>query len=201
MLRREEARLAARADRTLLVSEAEAALFRARLPAATARGSRALGNGIDAALFDPGEPSRRIRRSTAAGPHLVFTGQMDYPPNIAAAALRAIERLMPAIRAVAPGRARSTSSAARRRRACARSTARRHARVGRGARRAAVPRRRRSRARPADDRARGAEQGARGDGDGAPGAADARGGDRDRRRIDGAHFAVADSDAALTAER
>lgn len=100
LLRGEEARLAARADRTLLVSHAEAALFVSRLPAASAASVAVLGNGIDAAAFDP----RRViphPALAAPGPHFVFTGQMDYKPNVDAA-LRAIERIMPAIRAVHP---------------------------------------------------------------------------------------------------
>ena len=51
LLRCEEARLAARADRTLLVSNAEAALFVSRLPAESAARVAVLGNGIDAAAF------------------------------------------------------------------------------------------------------------------------------------------------------
>jgi sugar transferase (PEP-CTERM/EpsH1 system associated) len=100
LLRREEARLAARADRTLLISEAEAKLFVSRLPTGTGASVAVLGNGIDAAAFDP----RRViphPALAAPGPHFVFTGQMDYKPNVDAA-LRAIERIMPAIRAVHP---------------------------------------------------------------------------------------------------
>lgn len=98
LLQREEARLAARAERTLLVSDAEAELFKSRLPAGSAANVTALGNGIDAAAFDP----RRVvphPALAAPGPHLVFTGQMDYKPNVDAA-LRAIDRIMPAIREV-----------------------------------------------------------------------------------------------------
>ena len=99
LLRREEARLAARAERTLLVSEAEAALLRSRIPP----GARieALGNGIDAAAFDPRAVTPQPALKATAGPHLVFTGQMDYSPN-AEAALRVIERILPAIRTVHP---------------------------------------------------------------------------------------------------
>lgn len=96
LLRREEARLAARADRTLLVSEKEAALLASRLPVGADARIAALGNGIDARAFDPAavEPHPTLG---GPGPHLLFTGQMDYPPNVEAA-LRAIERLMPRIR-------------------------------------------------------------------------------------------------------
>lgn len=101
LLRREEARLAAHADRTLLISDAEAALLVSRLPAGSDARVAVLGNGIDAAIFDP----RRVIPHPALAqpsPHFVFTGQMDYKPNVNAA-LRAIDRIMPAIRAVHPG--------------------------------------------------------------------------------------------------
>ena len=100
LLRAEEARLAARADRTLLVSNAEAALLVSRLPEGTAANVAVLGNGIDAATFDPTQvgPHGAL---TSPGPHFVFTGQMDYKPNVDAA-LRAIERIMPKIRAAHP---------------------------------------------------------------------------------------------------
>jgi sugar transferase (PEP-CTERM/EpsH1 system associated) len=88
----EEARLAALADATLLVSEVEADLLRSRLPKPA--NVLALGNGIDTGSFDPTgvEPA-----ALGEGPHLVFTGQMDYAPNVAAA-LRAIEFVLPAVR-------------------------------------------------------------------------------------------------------
>jgi glycosyltransferase involved in cell wall biosynthesis len=59
-----------------------------------------LGNGIDADRFDPRfvVPHAAL---TAPGPHFVFTGQMDYKPNVDAA-LRAIDAIMPEIRAVHP---------------------------------------------------------------------------------------------------
>jgi len=100
LLRAEEARLAARADHTLLVSHAEAALFAGRLPAGTAARVTVLGNGIDADRFDPSQVSRHAALATP-GPHFVFTGQMDYKPNVDAA-LRAIERIVPALRTLHP---------------------------------------------------------------------------------------------------
>lgn len=100
LLAREEARLAARADRTLVVSEAEAELFVRRLPPSCDARVAVLGNGIDAIRFDPaGSPP--FPALAAPGPHIVFTGQLDYPPNVDAA-LRSIERLMPLIRATYP---------------------------------------------------------------------------------------------------
>lgn len=99
LLRQEEARLAGRAERTLLVSEAEAQLLRGRV--AGARRIEALGNGIDAGAYDPVVVEPHPGLAVRPGPHLVFTGQMDYPPNVAAAR-RTIERLLPAIRAAFP---------------------------------------------------------------------------------------------------
>ncbi len=100
LLAREEARLAARADRTLLISEAEAELFASRLPAGSPANVAVLGNGIDARRFDPAGVAAHPELAEP-GPHIVFTGQMDYPPNVEAG-LRAVERLMPWIRAVHP---------------------------------------------------------------------------------------------------
>lgn len=100
LLAREEARLAARADRTLLISEAEAALFASRLPGGNEAEVTVLGNGIDARRFDPAAVEAHPAL-LEDGPHIVFTGQMDYRPNVDAA-LRAVDRLMPWIRAVHP---------------------------------------------------------------------------------------------------
>jgi sugar transferase (PEP-CTERM/EpsH1 system associated) len=97
LLRAEEERLAARADHTLLVSEAEAALLRSRLVEPGLARVSALGNGIDAEAFDPAKAEAEPELFREAGPHLVFTGQMDYAPNIAAAQ-RVIASILPAIR-------------------------------------------------------------------------------------------------------
>ena len=70
-----ERSVAARAETSLFVSEAEAGLFRARadLPGADIR---ALHNGVDLDFYRPGhEPVE------APHPLIVFTGQMDYAPN------------------------------------------------------------------------------------------------------------------------
>jgi polysaccharide biosynthesis protein PslH len=72
-----EAKLAARADASLFVSAAEAALFRDR---SDGDKIHALENGIDTMRFDPKGDFTPLPAS--AGPLLVFTGQMDYHPNI-----------------------------------------------------------------------------------------------------------------------
>lgn len=97
VLAREEERLAHRADVTLLISDNEANLFRSRLKNAAGTDIRAIRNGIDAHLFDPGTVQPHPVLSGAKGPHIVFTGQMDYQPNVAAAD-RVIRAILPAIR-------------------------------------------------------------------------------------------------------
>lgn len=97
----EEERLAHRANSTLLVSEAEAALFRSRLRDAQGLDVRALRNGIDTATFDPQAIAPQQALAVEPGPHIVFTGQMDYAPNVAAV-VRVVERLLPAIRQFHP---------------------------------------------------------------------------------------------------
>jgi polysaccharide biosynthesis protein PslH len=72
--------VARRADASLLVSEAEAALFRSRTGADNVI---ALGNGIDTAYYDPQAAFRKLH-PPFADPLIVFTGQMDYRPNIEA---------------------------------------------------------------------------------------------------------------------
>ncbi len=101
MLAQVEKQLAQRADCTLFVSEAEEALFRSRVTSHESCETGAVRNGIDTEFFDPSncEPHPDLARSS--GPNLVFTGQMDYAPNIGAA-LRVMDRLMPQIRAVRP---------------------------------------------------------------------------------------------------
>ncbi|MDE2404162.1 MAG: TIGR03087 family PEP-CTERM/XrtA system glycosyltransferase [Sphingomonadales bacterium] len=103
LLRDEEARLATRADVSLLVSHEEAALFAERLTPAERAGAdvRALLNGIDSVFFDPGLVNPEPRIEACGGPRLVFTGQMDYPPNDFAAQ-RAVERIMPLVRRSLP---------------------------------------------------------------------------------------------------
>lgn len=97
----EEARLAARAAVTLLVSPAEAELFRARLPAANRADVRALRNGIDSVGYDPALVEREPRLQDCAGPRLIFTGQMDYTPNVDAAR-RVLDHVLPLVRATRP---------------------------------------------------------------------------------------------------
>ena len=95
MLTAEEVRLARSADTTLLISEKEADILRAR-PGAGQADIRALGNGVDTAVFDPSDSDPHTAFSGEEF-QIVFTGQMDYPPNIAAVD-RFAHRILPMIR-------------------------------------------------------------------------------------------------------
>lgn len=77
-----EQSFAHRADCNLLVSEAEAAIFRAGGTLSADR-VKALSNGIDTIFYDPNaafEPPKKL----VHGQMIAFTGQMDYRPNIEA---------------------------------------------------------------------------------------------------------------------
>jgi len=81
-----EARIAQDFDWSTFVSNDEAALFQSLVPTASAK-IRAIPNGVDADYFDPAIP-----RDPPFAPHFahhrprfVFTGTMDYPPNVDAA--------------------------------------------------------------------------------------------------------------------
>jgi sugar transferase (PEP-CTERM/EpsH1 system associated) len=89
--------VAMRADLSLFVSDAEAELFRTRSGVTEAR---ALGNGIDTVFYDP-EAAFRSLHPHFADPLIVFTGQMDYRPNVEAVTIFATEA-MPIIRATNP---------------------------------------------------------------------------------------------------
>ena len=98
-----EREIAARADASLFVSEAEADLFRAQ------GGSGhidAIGNGIDARHFDPAIVAP-APGAAGQGPLVVFTGQMDYQPNIDAVRWFVADALprLPDIRFAIVGRA------------------------------------------------------------------------------------------------
>jgi sugar transferase (PEP-CTERM/EpsH1 system associated) len=101
LLSAEEERLGRRAGATILISEAEAALYRSRLTAPGKVNVKVIGNGIDAAFFDPAAVLPHPVVAGLPGPHFAFTGQMDYRPN-EQAALWVIEALMPKLRARFP---------------------------------------------------------------------------------------------------
>ena len=76
MLLAHDRRVAERADASLFVSEVEAAVFRDLTGAPRVH---AVENGIDTVHFDPAAAFERV---PLAGLAIVFTGQMDYAPNI-----------------------------------------------------------------------------------------------------------------------
>jgi sugar transferase (PEP-CTERM/EpsH1 system associated) len=90
-----ERRVARRVDASLFVSEAEAELFRKRSGAANVR---VVENGIDTDFFDP---AASFPRMDTTGKLIVFTGQMDYRPNVEAAIWFA-ETVLPHIRLIHP---------------------------------------------------------------------------------------------------
>ncbi|WP_033073688.1 TIGR03087 family PEP-CTERM/XrtA system glycosyltransferase [Sphingopyxis sp. MWB1] len=93
-----EAKVARAVDASLFVSEAEAALFRARSGLDAAK-VHAVENGIDTARFDPAQPLETVGQGE--GPLAIFTGQMDYRPNIDAVRWFAGD-ILPLIRARHP---------------------------------------------------------------------------------------------------
>ncbi len=93
-----ETRVAADFDATLLVSDDEAKLLRARVPAVRDR-IGAFENGVDADYFSP---ERTYPDPYPAGIRgIVFTGAMDYWPNVDAVSWFA-ERIFPAVREAVP---------------------------------------------------------------------------------------------------
>lgn len=103
LMRNEEARIATHAEVTLLISAEEAALFSNRLTPQERELSdvRVLRNGIDSGFFDSSASSTEERVEELSAPRLIFTGQMDYPPNVDAV-VRAANHIMPLIRARFP---------------------------------------------------------------------------------------------------
>lgn len=94
-----EARMAQDFDATLLVSNAEAALLQQRVPAAQHK-IGAFENGVDADYFSPARDYPNPYPADVQG--VVFTGAMDYWPNVDAVRWFA-ERIFPAVRAAVPG--------------------------------------------------------------------------------------------------
>ncbi|MEH3037360.1 MAG: TIGR03087 family PEP-CTERM/XrtA system glycosyltransferase [Sphingomonas adhaesiva] len=89
LLARWEREVTARVDASLFVSAAEAALV---------PGARVLENGIDARRFDPAAVFVPV---VGQGRLIVFTGQMDYRPNVEAVVAFARD-ILPQVRAVHP---------------------------------------------------------------------------------------------------
>lgn len=71
-----ERRIAERVDASLFVSQAEADVFRKANPGVTS--VHAVSNGVDVYAYDPDKVEPK---DLGAGPHVVFTGAMDYWAN------------------------------------------------------------------------------------------------------------------------
>ncbi len=93
-----ERRVAAQARRSFFATEKEAALFRSLAPEA-ANGVEGMDNGVDATFFSP-DADRASPFETGEAP-LVFTGAMDYWPNVDAVSWFAAD-VLPRLRAVHP---------------------------------------------------------------------------------------------------
>jgi sugar transferase (PEP-CTERM/EpsH1 system associated) len=94
-----EARIVRECDWSVFVSDAEAALFR-KLQPQFANKIRAVSNGVDLDYFDP---ARRFQAPYATdSANYVFTGTMDYPPNVDAVVWFAKD-ILPVIRDSMPG--------------------------------------------------------------------------------------------------
>lgn len=89
-----EREVAAAARSTFLVTEKEAELFRSLAPECAGR-VQALGNGVDADFFAP--DAQRASPFAAGELPLVFTGAMDYWPNVDAVVWFA-SQVLPALR-------------------------------------------------------------------------------------------------------
>lgn len=94
-----EARIARECDWSVFVSAEEAALFRGLNPKVAAR-VHAVSNGVDHVFFDPALGFDAP--FDAGAPNFVFTGTMDYTPNVDAVTWFA-EAILPCIRATLPG--------------------------------------------------------------------------------------------------
>jgi len=93
-----ERRVASEADRTVFISETEASLFR-RLAPQSADRVVAIENGVDGEFFKP-RPDYADPYE-GRGPVVVFTGAMDYWPNVDAVRWFA-ERVWPQVRESVP---------------------------------------------------------------------------------------------------
>ncbi len=93
-LRRYEAHVCRRADRVLAVSDADAAALRTLVPGLAVT---VIPNGIDTQTYRP--PTSNLQSPTS---NLVFTGTMDFRPNVDAV-LWFVQKVLPRVRAELPG--------------------------------------------------------------------------------------------------
>jgi polysaccharide biosynthesis protein PslH len=93
-----EQRIARECDFSILVSDTEARSFAEQYPDCGSR-IRGVSNGVDHHFFDPALDQSPLYNTTR--PNYVFTGTMDYPPNIDAAGWFAAE-ILPLVRRALP---------------------------------------------------------------------------------------------------
>lgn len=98
LLKAFEREVGMRADQSLFVSQKEADFFCKR-SGLNADVVRPVGNGIDLRFYDPAKVESE--KKPTSGPLIIFTGQMDYRPNVEAVQSFAIE-VMPSIVAEHP---------------------------------------------------------------------------------------------------
>jgi sugar transferase (PEP-CTERM/EpsH1 system associated) len=91
--------VAAKANTSIFVSEAEADLFRVRAPESREK-VVAISNGVDFTYFSPENAGEKPH--FPEGPNIVFTGQMDYWPNVDAVVWFS-DSVLPTIREKFPG--------------------------------------------------------------------------------------------------
>jgi sugar transferase (PEP-CTERM/EpsH1 system associated) len=89
-----EAKIANAFQHVFFVTEAEKNLFLHHIPCDNAK---AIGNGVDLGFFHPSHESPLKKN----GPALVFTGAMDYPPNIEGISWFS-EKIFPLVRKTVP---------------------------------------------------------------------------------------------------
>lgn len=96
--------IARRADINLFVSPAEAKLFQQRSGLGEDK-VRALGNGIDLDFFNPKADFKKLTQDELptqnGAPHIIFTGQMDYRPNVEAVSYF-VDKILPRVRVINP---------------------------------------------------------------------------------------------------
>jgi polysaccharide biosynthesis protein PslH len=99
LVRQLERRVALECDYSVLVTEPEAALFRREVPEAADK-IVGVSCGVDHRYFDPAGDHQPVF-DPAAGPAFVFTGNMDYLPNIDAVIWFA-DQVLPLIQKASP---------------------------------------------------------------------------------------------------
>lgn len=97
-----EHEVACRADMNSFVSPAEAALFQERSSLGADK-VQSLGNGIDLDFFNPKADFAKLTSDELpienGAPYLIFTGQMDYRPNVEAVSYF-VEKILPRVRVI-----------------------------------------------------------------------------------------------------